>query len=122
MTVPPLYTEETNNCWSLVVVTLTTIVISLPNVTNGRVKGLLVSTREGLQIVRHIEECLNTDVKLVKARKAARCAWTEVEVYRKWLQIDLQMKERKGKTSKEILRWLGDEAAKIVIEFKRNEK
>ncbi|XP_076919341.1 uncharacterized protein LOC143580107 [Bidens hawaiensis] len=82
--VPPLYTEETNFCWSLVVVTLTTIAIALPNIANGHVKGFLVSMREGLQIVRHIEECLNTDVESVKARKAAGCAWTEAEVYHNW--------------------------------------
>ncbi|MFS7990460.1 hypothetical protein Hanom_Chr11g01059121 [Helianthus anomalus] len=32
--------------------------------------------------------------------------------------IDLQNKARKGKTSKEILKWLGDKAAKVVIQFR----
>ncbi|CAH1442197.1 unnamed protein product [Lactuca virosa] len=75
--------------------------------------------REGLQFVRHIEESLNENGDLVKARKAARRVWTDVEVYCRWLQIDLQKKARKGKTSKEILKWLGDEAVKIVIHFKK---
>ncbi|CAI9267866.1 unnamed protein product [Lactuca saligna] len=69
-------------------------------------------------IVRHIEERLNANEELVKAREAARHVWTDVEIYCKWLQIDLQKKAHKGKTSKEILQWLGDEAAKIVIQFK----
>ncbi|KAI3677264.1 hypothetical protein L1987_86887 [Smallanthus sonchifolius] len=120
--VPPLYPEKTNNCWSLVVVTLTAIAISLPNIANDHFKMLLSSMREGLQIVRHIEECLNADGDSVKARKAARHIWTEVEVFGTWLQIDLQKKARKGNTSKEILKWLGDEAAKIVIQYKSSKK
>ncbi|CAI9267873.1 unnamed protein product [Lactuca saligna] len=44
--------------------------------------------------------------------------WKDVEVYCSWLQIDLQKKARKGKTSKEILQSLGDEAAKSVIHVK----
>ncbi|KAI3743580.1 hypothetical protein L1987_61290 [Smallanthus sonchifolius] len=59
--VPPLYPEKTNNCWSLVVVTLTAIAISLPNFENDHFKMLLSGMRKGLQIVRHIEECLNAD-------------------------------------------------------------
>ncbi|KAI3677261.1 hypothetical protein L1987_86884 [Smallanthus sonchifolius] len=79
--VPPLYPEKTNNCWSLVVVTLATIAISLPNIANDHFKMLLTGLWEGLQIVRHIEECLNADGDSVKARKAATHIWTEVEVY-----------------------------------------
>ncbi|GKC21374.1 hypothetical protein Tco_1023524 [Tanacetum coccineum] len=59
---------------------------------------------------------------LVKTRRAARRVWTQVEVYRKWLQIDLQKKARDAKTSKEILEWLRDEAVKIVIHFKSCKK
>ncbi|KAI3743573.1 hypothetical protein L1987_61283 [Smallanthus sonchifolius] len=40
--VPPLYPEKTHNCWSLVVVTLTSTAIALPNIANGHLKGLLV--------------------------------------------------------------------------------
>ncbi|CAH1442195.1 unnamed protein product [Lactuca virosa] len=115
--VPPLHLEETQNCWSLVAVTLTAIALALPKIATCHVKGLLSSMREGLQFVRHMEESLNANGELVKARKAARRVWTDVEVYCKWLQIDLQKNARNGKTSKEILQWLGDEAAKIVIQF-----
>ncbi|CAH1442201.1 unnamed protein product [Lactuca virosa] len=116
--VPPLHPEETQNCWSLVAVTLTAIVLSLPNIVNSYIKGLLDSMSEGLEFVRHIEESLNINGELLKARKAATHVWTDIEVCCKWLQIDLQKKARKGKTSKEILQWLGDEAEKIVIQFK----
>ena len=116
--VPPLHSEETKNSWSLVVVTLTAIVVALPNTAGDHGEGLIASMREGLRIVRNIEECLNADSDLVKTRKAARRVWTQVEVYRKWLQIDLQKKAHDGKTSKEILEWLRDEAVKIVIQIK----
>ncbi|KAJ9559312.1 hypothetical protein OSB04_013926 [Centaurea solstitialis] len=120
--VPPLYPDETHNCWSLVAITLTVIALALPNIENSRVKGLLASINEGLQFVRHIEETLNVNSELVKARKTGRRIWTEVEVYYSWLEIDLQNKAFKGKSSEKILRWLGDEAVKIVIEFKRSKK
>ncbi|KAI3512237.1 hypothetical protein L1887_19546 [Cichorium endivia] len=116
--VPPLHPEETKNCWSIVAVTLTAIAVALPNNVNCQVKGLLSSMREGLQLVRHIEECLNANIDLVDTRKAARRVWTDVEVYRRWLQIDLQKMGRKGQKSKEILPWLVDEAIKIVTKFK----
>nr|GEW65304.1 hypothetical protein [Tanacetum cinerariifolium] len=85
--------EENKNSWSLVVVTLTVIVVALPNKADDHVDRLTASMREGLQIVRNIEECLNADSDL----------------------IDLQKKARDGKTSKEILEWLRDEAVKIVV-------
>ncbi|KAK9068390.1 hypothetical protein SSX86_012503 [Deinandra increscens subsp. villosa] len=120
--VQPLYHEETHNCWSLVIVTLTSVAIALPNITQGHVKSLLSSVREGLQVVRHIEECLNGDDDTLQTRKAAKHVWAEVEVYHSWLQINLQKMARKGKTSKEVLQWLGDEVEKIVREFKRSKK
>nr|KAJ0226027.1 hypothetical protein LSAT_V11C100019240 [Lactuca sativa] len=116
--VPPLHPEEIQNCWSLVTVTLTAIALSLPNIANSHIQGLLDCMREGLQIVRYIEESLNTNGDLVKTRKSARHVWMDVELYCRWLQFDLQKKARHGKTSEEILQWLGDEAVKFVIQFK----
>ncbi|KAJ0736143.1 hypothetical protein HanPI659440_Chr11g0440231 [Helianthus annuus] len=120
--VQPLYPEETHNCWSLVVVTLTTIAIALPNIANVHFKGLLAGMSEGLKIVRHIEDCLDVDGELVKPIKSARSVWKEVEVHCKWLKIDLQNKAHKDKTSKEILKWLGDEGEKIMKRFMSNKK
>ncbi|KAL9995296.1 hypothetical protein Hdeb2414_s0820g00950481 [Helianthus debilis subsp. tardiflorus] len=120
--VPSLYPEEIRTCWSLVLVTLTTIAIALPNIGNDHFKRLLSGLKEGLQIVSHIEECLYVDVDSIKARKAAIRVWTEVEIYHTWLKIHLRKKACKENTSKEILKWLGDEAAKIVIQFKSSKK
>ncbi|KAD3337632.1 hypothetical protein E3N88_33152 [Mikania micrantha] len=122
--VPPLYPDQTHNCWSLVVVTLTTIAIALPNIAKLHFTGLLAGISEGLQIVRHIEDCLDhvSGDSVIKAKKAARRVWTEVYVHHTWLQVELQNKAHKGKTSKEILKWLGDESAQIVIQLKSSKK
>ncbi|KAL6562572.1 hypothetical protein OROGR_003579 [Orobanche gracilis] len=117
--VPSLHPEETHYCWSLVAVTLTAIALALPNIAKGHVKELLASMSEGLVFVAHIEDTLNANGDLIKPRKTARRVWTEVEVYGNWLHIVLQKKARERKMSKEVLRWLGDEAVKIVIQFKK---
>nr|GEX50362.1 hypothetical protein CTI12_AA045380 [Tanacetum cinerariifolium] len=64
--VPPLHSEENKNSWSLVVVTLTAIVVALPNTSDDHGEGLIASMREGLQIVRNIEECLNANSDLLR--------------------------------------------------------
>ncbi|XP_076920554.1 uncharacterized protein LOC143581725 [Bidens hawaiensis] len=84
--------------------------------------GALYCVREGLQIVSHIEKCLDANDDSLKATKAAKRVWSEVEVYRTWLQINLQKMACKGKQSKEILKWLGDEAATIVIQYMSSKK
>ncbi|XP_023743149.1 uncharacterized protein LOC111891323 [Lactuca sativa] len=91
--VPRLHQEEMQNCWSLVTVTLTAIALALPKIAKCHVKGLLAGMREGLEFVTHIEESLNENGGCVKA---ARRVWTDVEVYCRWLQIDIQKKARKG--------------------------
>ncbi|XP_071719470.1 uncharacterized protein [Rutidosis leptorrhynchoides] len=116
----PLIPGEFQNSWSLVVVTLTAIVIALPSISNDCVKDLLFSISEGIYFVRHVEENLNPCEDLVKSRKASRHVGAEVDVYRTWLQIDLRKKARKGKRSKEILQWLGDEAAEHVKQYKNS--
>ncbi|KAJ0503464.1 hypothetical protein HanHA300_Chr11g0424521 [Helianthus annuus] len=119
----PLFRGETHNyCWSLVVVTLTAIAIALPRIANVHINGLIAGMREGLEIVRHIEECLDANGELVNERKSARRVWKEVEVYRTWLHINLQKKTHKEKTSEEILTWLGKEAEKIRERFINSKK
>ncbi|PWA54137.1 hypothetical protein CTI12_AA364340 [Artemisia annua] len=112
--VKPLCSEEAQNSWSLVAVTLTAIAVALPNIAKDNVKGLLLSTTEGLEFVKHIEESLNVNDELVNARKASRRVGIELEVYRTWLKSGLKKMAGKEKTSKDILEWLGNTAAKIV--------
>nr|XP_043612045.1 uncharacterized protein LOC122583735 [Erigeron canadensis] len=114
--------KETRFCWSLVIVTLTSIAIAIPNIDDGHLKGLLASMKEGLEFSRHIEESFNTNGDLVKARKAAKRIWPEIELYRRWLKIDLQKNACKGSTSKEIIQQLADETEKILKKLKSCKK
>nr|XP_043612319.1 uncharacterized protein LOC122584023 [Erigeron canadensis] len=114
--------EETRYCWSLVAVTLTSIAIAIPNIDDGNLKALLASVKEGLEFSRIIEESLNTNGDLVKARKAAKRIWPKIELYRRWLRIDLQKNACKGSTPKEIIQQLGDEAENVVKEGKSYKK
>lgn len=63
--VSPLADNEYVDCWSLPIVTLTTIAISLPNIQKNMVDRLLRSVSEGLTYVRLVEETLNaTDISI----------------------------------------------------------
>nr|XP_043612043.1 uncharacterized protein LOC122583733 [Erigeron canadensis] len=110
--------EKFQNSWSLVTLTLTAIVIALPNIAKDHVKGLLEGMKEGLQIVRVVEESINSSDELEKVmRRTSRRVGTDIEVYRRWLGVNLRKKAREGKTSKEILQLLRNKAEKTVEEF-----
>ncbi|KAL8242980.1 hypothetical protein R6Q59_013282 [Mikania micrantha] len=76
---------EYHDCWSLPVVTLTTIAINLPNIQKIEVENLLKSVREGLEYVTLVEENLNTTKDYVNIQKTAETLWQEVDVSKKWL-------------------------------------
>ncbi|KAL0319756.1 UNVERIFIED_CONTAM: hypothetical protein Sradi_5237100 [Sesamum radiatum] len=99
-----LHTQELPNCWSLPVVTLTSIAASLPNIENHKVKQLLRGASEGLSFVKLIEKTLDTNGELESLRNTADVVWVEVELYKKWQDKDLQISSPKGRTHKEILK------------------
>nr|GEZ51918.1 hypothetical protein CTI12_AA326940 [Tanacetum cinerariifolium] len=88
--VPPLLSVERLDCWSLPVITLATIALSLPNIPNNTVDSLLSSVSEGLSYVTLVEETLNVSDDYASTQNAAKMLWLEVEVYQKWLGIKLQ--------------------------------
>ncbi|KAI3814588.1 hypothetical protein L1987_14228 [Smallanthus sonchifolius] len=89
--VPSLETEvEYQNCWSLPVVTQTTIAVCLPNIKKVEVDSLWESVREGLEYVRRVEETLNATNDYLSIQKAAKTLWQEIYVYHKWLGDKLQ--------------------------------
>ncbi|GFP87484.1 hypothetical protein PHJA_000892100 [Phtheirospermum japonicum] len=108
---------EPPNCWSLPVVTLTCIAISLPNIADHMSDQLLSAVSEGLYFAKLIEKCLDSNGDLTSIRKAADVVWVEVELYRKWLDKDLQTA---GRIHKEMLQKLSDTAEKTVKNFKNN--
>ena len=57
--VPSLHSQEPPNCWSLPVVTLTAISVTLLNFADEKANQLLVCNSEGLPIMKLIEETLD---------------------------------------------------------------
>ncbi|GKE79019.1 hypothetical protein Tco_1545139, partial [Tanacetum coccineum] len=108
--VPPLNDVEYLNCWSLPLVTLTTIAFSLPGIQNDRVDRLLISVSEGLAYVKLVEDSLNTTNDYVRIQKAAKMLWLEVEFYNRWLGNELQNHAPGvNRSAGQILQWFRDE-------------
>ncbi|KAE8671753.1 hypothetical protein F3Y22_tig00111941pilonHSYRG00248 [Hibiscus syriacus] len=95
--VPSLDTEEAPNCWSLSLVTLTGIAIAVPNIESCSIKRLIAGVNEGLVYVRNIEDMQGN---LVNSRKAADVVWLGVELYHRWLDVDLRKLSLQGKKHK----------------------
>lgn len=115
--VPSLHSLEPPNCWSLPVVTLTSIAIALPNVTNHKVNKLLRGIREGLSLVELIEKTLNRNRDPKSIRNAADRVWVGIELYGKWENKHLKTGNLKVTTGKEMLQKLSDTAKKTVVDF-----
>ncbi|GFP92380.1 hypothetical protein PHJA_001382100 [Phtheirospermum japonicum] len=105
---------EPPNCWSLPVVTLTSIAISLPNITIRKADQLLIAVSEGLYFAKLIEKTLDSNGELESIRNAADVVWVGVELYKKWQGKDLPAA---GRTQKETLQKLSDIAEKTVTNF-----
>ncbi|KAK9071314.1 hypothetical protein SSX86_009882 [Deinandra increscens subsp. villosa] len=113
--IPSLLSEvhEYPDCWSLAVVTLTTIAVSLPGIEKNEVERLLRSVREGLVYVTLVEKSLNVTDEYKSIQKVAEILWTEVDVYRKWLGHKLQVPVIENKTAGQIVEWFSDTANTI---------
>ncbi|KAF5444726.1 hypothetical protein F2P56_033834 [Juglans regia] len=118
--VPSLETEEPPNCWALPVVTLTCIAAALPNINPTLVEELLCSVNEGLTYIRLLENNLDTREELLNIRRVAEGLWVRVELYRKWLDVDLHKLSLQGKTQQETLQKLSDNAKNKLLEFHKN--
>ncbi|KAG8378857.1 hypothetical protein BUALT_Bualt07G0028300 [Buddleja alternifolia] len=118
--VPSLHPEDLPYCWSLPVVTLTSIALALPNVEKNNTTCLLNSVTEGLSIMKLVDKNFGRKGSLANIRTAANIVWVGVEIYHKWQGKDLHETSLKGKNSKEILEELSNKAEKTVLEFKRD--
>uniref|UniRef100_A0A251S6Y8 Uncharacterized protein n=1 Tax=Helianthus annuus TaxID=4232 RepID=A0A251S6Y8_HELAN len=105
------------NSWSLPIVTLTCIAVSIPN-SRDRVESLLRSVGEGLSFTHLVEESLNCSSEYVNLRKASMSLWHEVEYKCKWLDNPLAKDVFDGKEATEIVKWFSDKAKEIVTEIK----
>ncbi|TKY55438.1 hypothetical protein E2542_SST19853 [Spatholobus suberectus] len=110
-----LHAGEAPYSWSLPLVTLASIVVALPNINQGSVKKLLSTINEGLPFVKFIEKNLDKEGELFKLRKTAEIVWLGVDLYDKWLDVDLHELSLQDKSPNETLEKLAD-AAKIRYE------
>ncbi|XP_059460530.1 uncharacterized protein LOC132189762 [Corylus avellana] len=118
--VPSLDSEEPPNCWVLPVVTLTSIAVALPNISPGLIKSLICSVNEGLMYARLIDN-LEAKGDLTNIRSAADVVWLGVELYHKWLDVDLRKLSLQEKTMKETLQKLADAAKSRLVEFHKEQ-
>ncbi|XP_022856526.1 uncharacterized protein LOC111377632 isoform X1 [Olea europaea var. sylvestris] len=115
--VSPIILIEPLNCWSLSVATLTSIMISLPNVQNEERNQFLRSVIEGFKYVRLVEKSLDVHKKLLSSTSAADFVWVVVELRHKWLDTDLQKLARVSKSAKETLQNLANKSEAILKDF-----
>ncbi|XP_057808829.1 uncharacterized protein LOC131023299 [Salvia miltiorrhiza] len=116
--VPSLHSQEPPNCWSLPVVTLTSIALAIPHAAEKKKEGLLNSVREGLSLAKLVEKTLVKDERrVINIREATDMCWVGVVLYMKWLDIDLKRMSLDCRNSKEMLRELSEKAERIVAEY-----
>ncbi|KAL8465457.1 hypothetical protein ACS0TY_034817 [Phlomoides rotata] len=120
--IPSFHSQEPPNCWILPVVTLTSIAIALPNIPKHRVKQLLNSVSEGITLVKLVDKTLGKNAQLINIRKAADICWVGVELYKKWLDINLSKTSLNCTNSNKVLRELSNKAEGIIMKFKNEEK
>lgn len=115
-----LHPQEPPNCWTLPVVTLTSIAIALPNVDKNRVKQLLSSVSEGLSLAKIVEKTLVKDDELVNIKKAADICWAGVVLYKQWLEIDLSKMSGNDHLLQKLKRWLDMDVNRASLECKNS--
>nr|GMD03665.1 ATP-dependent RNA helicase [Ipomoea batatas] len=114
--VPRLLSGEPPNCWTLPVVTLTSIAIAIPNIASEHVDWLVSSVNEGLRYASLID-VLGEKRGLKSIKNAADVVWVGVELHRKWIDMDLERKIGDTSSTKDIIQDLADVAERIVMEF-----
>lgn len=117
--VPSLDNEEPQNCWALPVVTLTAIALAIPNTNSFLRKQLMRSVHEGLMYVKLVEDNLDAESEMTNMRKGAYSVWLGVDLYHKWLDVDLNKMSFQAESTKEVLEGLADAAKNRYVGFKK---
>ncbi|KAJ0049313.1 hypothetical protein Pint_15886 [Pistacia integerrima] len=117
--VPHLDFEEPPNSWALPVVTLASIAVTLPNIENYLVKQLIRGVNEGLMYVKAAEESLDKKGDLINIGKAADIVWLKVDLYHRWLDVDLTKLSLQANSPRDILEALADAAKNRFMEHKK---
>lgn len=116
--VPSLHCTQAAYSWSLPLVTLASIAVALPNINRDSVKKLISTLNEALPFVKYIENNLDREGELSKLSSAAEIVWLGVDLYDKWLDVDLCELSLQDKRPKETLEQLADAAKARYEKFK----
>ncbi|XP_019161034.1 PREDICTED: uncharacterized protein LOC109157637 [Ipomoea nil] len=119
--VPSLLSGEPLNCWTLPVVTLTSIAIAIPNIASRHVDWLVSSANEGLRYASLIDVLDGKCGLKSSIKNAADVVWVGVELHRKWLDMDLKRKTGEISSVKDIIQDLTNVSERIVMEFSSKE-
>lgn len=83
--------QEPSNCWILPIAILTNIVVATPKIDRRRTNLLLHSVREGFSLAKSVEKTLVKDTEIDNSRiKTPDLCLSEVDIYRRWLSINLR--------------------------------
>ena len=115
--IPSLGYGKAPDCWALPVVTLTTIAVSLPNIDKTSINCLMRGVTEALRYIRLIDQKLDEKEELIHIRRAADAAWLGVDLYHKWLGVDIRKMAVQAKGPKEVIQELADIAKNKVMEY-----
>ncbi|KAH6755276.1 hypothetical protein C2S53_015505 [Perilla frutescens var. hirtella] len=115
--VPSIHGKEPKNCWSLPLVTLTSIAVALPNVPTAKIDKLVSNVRDGLFFVKMVEKSFYKHEEWKNIRRAADF-WLRVDLFRKWQEIDLANICSTSSNSKEAIQVLMKESMKIASDLK----
>ncbi|GJU86734.1 hypothetical protein Tco_1294280 [Tanacetum coccineum] len=111
---PCLSAEEYLDCWSLALVTLTAIVISLSNIHTNTLNRLLNDMSKGLVYVTSVEESLNASDEYASILKAAKKLWLETKVSHEWSGNNQVILAPRTYTAGQILQRLKNKAKNMV--------
>ncbi|KAK6157999.1 hypothetical protein DH2020_005313 [Rehmannia glutinosa] len=119
--IPSLDCKKPPNSWALPVVTLTSIAVAISNNDFHSTKELIKCINEGLTYVRVIENNLDIKRDLTNIRKAAEIVWVGVDLYYRWLDVDLHSMALQEKSPKDIISELSEIAKHKFIELRNND-
>nr|AFK49125.1 unknown [Lotus japonicus] len=116
--VPSLQGVEAPYSWSLPLVTLASIVVALPNIDRGSVRKLISTLNQGLPYVKFIEDNIDKERRLSKLRLQQKLCGLGVDLYDKWLDVDLCKLSIQDQSPKETLERLVEAAKTRCEKFK----
>ncbi|XP_058086481.1 uncharacterized protein LOC131233713 [Magnolia sinica] len=111
--------EPPPNCWALTLVTLTSIAIAIPCIGQNLIESLILGVNEGLRYVRLVEKKL--DLKGPENMiDAADTVWLGIDLYHRWLDVDLAVLAREDKDAKKIIEHLAEIGKNCILEFEKS--